>query len=81
MKRLWTEDKVTHKGRFFTVNDAGIGVAPNGSFVHSGRVDVDYAHKKGMLVVDHTFDHLVLKHEMHISDTFSILGEMKQQRR
>src|SRR6202041_1477670 len=28
MKRLWTEDKVTHKGRFYTVSDAGIGVKP-----------------------------------------------------
>jgi alkanesulfonate monooxygenase SsuD/methylene tetrahydromethanopterin reductase-like flavin-dependent oxidoreductase (luciferase family) len=28
MKRLWTEDKVTHRGRFYTVNDAGIGVKP-----------------------------------------------------
>ena len=28
MKRLWTEDKVTHKGRFYTVNDSGIGVKP-----------------------------------------------------
>jgi alkanesulfonate monooxygenase SsuD/methylene tetrahydromethanopterin reductase-like flavin-dependent oxidoreductase (luciferase family) len=28
MKRLWTEDKVTHQGRFYTVNNAGIGVKP-----------------------------------------------------
>ncbi len=28
MKRLWTEDKITHKGRFYTVNDAGIGLKP-----------------------------------------------------
>jgi alkanesulfonate monooxygenase SsuD/methylene tetrahydromethanopterin reductase-like flavin-dependent oxidoreductase (luciferase family) len=28
MKRLWTEDRVTHKGRFYSVNDAGIGVKP-----------------------------------------------------
>lgn len=28
MKRLWTEDKVTHEGRFYTVKDAGIGVKP-----------------------------------------------------
>jgi alkanesulfonate monooxygenase SsuD/methylene tetrahydromethanopterin reductase-like flavin-dependent oxidoreductase (luciferase family) len=28
MKRLWTEDKVTHQGRFYTVNDSGIGVKP-----------------------------------------------------
>ena len=28
MRRLWTEDRVTHKGRFYTVNDAGIGVKP-----------------------------------------------------
>jgi alkanesulfonate monooxygenase SsuD/methylene tetrahydromethanopterin reductase-like flavin-dependent oxidoreductase (luciferase family) len=26
--RLWTEDRVSHKGRFYTVNDAGIGVKP-----------------------------------------------------
>lgn len=41
-------------------SDAGIGVAPNGSFVRSGRVDVNYAREKGMLVVDHAFDHLLL---------------------
>ena len=28
MRRLWTEERVTHKGRFYTVNDAGIGVKP-----------------------------------------------------
>jgi alkanesulfonate monooxygenase SsuD/methylene tetrahydromethanopterin reductase-like flavin-dependent oxidoreductase (luciferase family) len=28
MQRLWTEDRVTHQGRFYTVNDAGIGVKP-----------------------------------------------------
>jgi alkanesulfonate monooxygenase SsuD/methylene tetrahydromethanopterin reductase-like flavin-dependent oxidoreductase (luciferase family) len=28
MKRLWTEDKITHKGRFYTVNDAGLSVKP-----------------------------------------------------
>jgi alkanesulfonate monooxygenase SsuD/methylene tetrahydromethanopterin reductase-like flavin-dependent oxidoreductase (luciferase family) len=28
MRRLWTEDRVSHKGRFYTVNDAGIGVKP-----------------------------------------------------
>lgn len=28
MKRLWTEDKVTHEGKFYTVKDAGIGVKP-----------------------------------------------------
>jgi len=28
MKRLWTEDKISHKGRFYTINDAGIGVKP-----------------------------------------------------
>lgn len=38
-------------------NNAGIGVAPNGTYVKSGRVDVGYAHKKGMLVVDHAFYH------------------------
>ena len=28
MRRLWTEDKVTHKGRFYTVTDAGISLKP-----------------------------------------------------
>ena len=28
MRRLWTEDRVTHKGRFYTVNDAGLSVKP-----------------------------------------------------
>jgi alkanesulfonate monooxygenase SsuD/methylene tetrahydromethanopterin reductase-like flavin-dependent oxidoreductase (luciferase family) len=28
MRRLWTEDRLTHKGKFYTVNDAGIGVKP-----------------------------------------------------
>jgi alkanesulfonate monooxygenase SsuD/methylene tetrahydromethanopterin reductase-like flavin-dependent oxidoreductase (luciferase family) len=28
MQRLWTEDRVTHKGRFYSVNDSGIGVKP-----------------------------------------------------
>ena len=28
MQRLWTEPRVTHQGRFYTVNDAGIGVKP-----------------------------------------------------
>ena len=28
MKRLWTEDRVSHKGRFYTINDSGIGVKP-----------------------------------------------------
>ena len=28
MRRLWTEDRVNHQGRFFTVNDAGISVKP-----------------------------------------------------
>jgi alkanesulfonate monooxygenase SsuD/methylene tetrahydromethanopterin reductase-like flavin-dependent oxidoreductase (luciferase family) len=26
--RLWTEERVSHKGRFYTVNDAGISVKP-----------------------------------------------------
>lgn len=46
-------------------NNAGIGVAPNGTYVKSGRVDVGYAHKKGMLVVDHTFDHFQLTKLSH----------------
>jgi alkanesulfonate monooxygenase SsuD/methylene tetrahydromethanopterin reductase-like flavin-dependent oxidoreductase (luciferase family) len=28
LRRLWTEDRVNHDGRFYTVNDAGIGVKP-----------------------------------------------------
>jgi alkanesulfonate monooxygenase SsuD/methylene tetrahydromethanopterin reductase-like flavin-dependent oxidoreductase (luciferase family) len=28
MRRLWTEERVSHKGRFYTVEDAGIGVKP-----------------------------------------------------
>ena len=28
MRRLWTGEKVTHKGRFYTVTDAGIGLKP-----------------------------------------------------
>ncbi|HEY1932684.1 MAG TPA: LLM class flavin-dependent oxidoreductase [Acetobacteraceae bacterium] len=28
MRRLWTEARVTHKGRFYAVNDAGIGIKP-----------------------------------------------------
>src|SRR5258708_21029214 len=28
MRRLWNEDRVTHKGRFYTVNDAGISAKP-----------------------------------------------------
>jgi alkanesulfonate monooxygenase SsuD/methylene tetrahydromethanopterin reductase-like flavin-dependent oxidoreductase (luciferase family) len=28
MRRLWTEERVNHKGRFYTVNDAGISVKP-----------------------------------------------------
>jgi alkanesulfonate monooxygenase SsuD/methylene tetrahydromethanopterin reductase-like flavin-dependent oxidoreductase (luciferase family) len=28
MRRLWAEDRVSHKGRFYTVDDAGIGVKP-----------------------------------------------------
>jgi alkanesulfonate monooxygenase SsuD/methylene tetrahydromethanopterin reductase-like flavin-dependent oxidoreductase (luciferase family) len=28
IRRLWTEDRVTHQGRFYTVNDAGISVKP-----------------------------------------------------
>lgn len=28
IKRLWTEDRVTHNGRFYTVNDSGLGVKP-----------------------------------------------------
>src|SRR5690349_4678163 len=28
IRRLWREDRVTHQGRFYVVNDAGIGVKP-----------------------------------------------------
>ena len=28
MKRLWTEEKISHKGRFYTVNDAGLSLKP-----------------------------------------------------
>ncbi|HTW53047.1 MAG TPA: LLM class flavin-dependent oxidoreductase [Stellaceae bacterium] len=28
MRRLWVEDRVNHRGRFYTVNDAGISVKP-----------------------------------------------------
>jgi len=28
MRRLWTEERVSHRGRFYTVDDAGIGVKP-----------------------------------------------------
>ena len=28
IRRLWSEDRVTHQGRFYTVTDAGIGVKP-----------------------------------------------------
>jgi alkanesulfonate monooxygenase SsuD/methylene tetrahydromethanopterin reductase-like flavin-dependent oxidoreductase (luciferase family) len=28
MRRLWSEDRVSHQGRFYTVNDAGIGLKP-----------------------------------------------------
>jgi alkanesulfonate monooxygenase SsuD/methylene tetrahydromethanopterin reductase-like flavin-dependent oxidoreductase (luciferase family) len=28
MRRLWTEDRIDHHGRFYTVNDAGISVKP-----------------------------------------------------
>jgi alkanesulfonate monooxygenase SsuD/methylene tetrahydromethanopterin reductase-like flavin-dependent oxidoreductase (luciferase family) len=28
IRRLWTEDRVTHQGRFYTVNDSGISIKP-----------------------------------------------------
>lgn len=37
-------------------HNIGIGVAPNGMYV-PGRAPVSYARQKGMLVVDHTWDH------------------------
>jgi peptidoglycan hydrolase-like protein with peptidoglycan-binding domain len=38
-------------------NNIGIGLAPNGQYVQSGRADVTYARNKGMMVIDHTYDH------------------------
>ncbi len=38
----------------------GIGVAPNGMYVRSGLVDVTAARARGLLVVDHTYDHIDL---------------------
>lgn len=35
----------------------GIGVAPNGGYVKSGRADIDYARRAGMYPVDHTYNH------------------------
>lgn len=35
----------------------GIGVAPNGSVVRAGLADVAAARARGLLVVDHTYDH------------------------
>jgi len=44
MRRLWTEDRVSHKGRFYTVDAAGIGakpVRPGGPPVYiAGQADV-----------------------------------------
>src|SRR5262249_42712711 len=44
MRRLWTEDQVSHKGRFYTVNDAGISVKqvrPGGPPLYiAGQADV-----------------------------------------
>lgn len=35
----------------------GIGIAPNGSVVRAGLVDVGAARSRGLLVVDHAYDH------------------------
>lgn len=35
----------------------GIGVAPNGKYVKSGRADIDYVRRAGMYPVDHTYNH------------------------
>lgn len=35
----------------------GIGVAPNGQYVVSGRADISYARRAGMYPVDHSYDH------------------------
>ena len=44
MRRLWREERVDHQGRFYTVNDAGIGakpVRPDGPPVYiAGQADV-----------------------------------------
>lgn len=44
MKRLWTEDRVDHEGRFYTVKDAGLSlkpVRPGGPPLYiAGQVDV-----------------------------------------
>lgn len=39
----------------------GIGLAPNGQYVTSGRVDIDYARGAGMCPVDHTYDQTDLR--------------------
>ncbi|MBK6887568.1 MAG: polysaccharide deacetylase family protein [Tetrasphaera sp.] len=38
----------------------GIGIAPNGMHIKSGLVDVNAARARGLLVVDHTYDHYLL---------------------
>jgi alkanesulfonate monooxygenase SsuD/methylene tetrahydromethanopterin reductase-like flavin-dependent oxidoreductase (luciferase family) len=44
MRRLWTEDKVDHEGRFYTVKDAGISLKPKRAggppLYIAGQVDV-----------------------------------------
>src|ERR1700730_16479437 len=46
MRRLWTEERVSHKGRFYTVNDAGIGVKP----IRPGGPPLDMAGKADVSV-------------------------------
>jgi peptidoglycan/xylan/chitin deacetylase (PgdA/CDA1 family) len=40
----------------------GIGIAPNGKYIRSGRVDVNYARHRGMYVIDHGYDHYDLRY-------------------
>lgn len=59
---VFDDHPVSSAGYYALINTAradgiGIGVAPNGTYVASGLVNVAYARSKGMLVVDHTWDH------------------------
>lgn len=39
-------------------NNIGIGLAPNGKYVKSGRVKPNFARERGMMVVDHGYEHV-----------------------
>lgn len=39
-------------------NNIGIGIAPNGKYVKSGRVKPNFARDRGMLVIDHGYEHV-----------------------